>query len=117
MAASGWQRFGSQWEERWIFVVNFWNDQFCRISKIVAAASIWPPLGSSLGGTNTIDIYHPNLSSMRLWGSRHIEIAVIQWGDWDRTLNILAGRTQYAHTRKMYYAARAKVKSGKVVRN
>ena len=73
--------------------------------------------GSSLVGTNTIDIYHPNLSSMRLWGSRHIEIAVIQWGDWDRTLNILAGRTQYAHTRKMYYAARAKVKSGKVVRN
>ena len=50
-AASGWQRFGSEREERWIFVVNFWNDRFCRISKIVAAAGIWPPLGSSLGGT------------------------------------------------------------------
>jgi 3D (Asp-Asp-Asp) domain-containing protein len=73
--------------------------------------------GSALVGTNTIDIYHPNLGSMRLWGNRHIEIAVIQWGDWNRTLNILAGRTQYTHTRKMYYAAKARVKSGKVARN
>ena len=73
--------------------------------------------GSALVGTNTMDIYHPNLSSMRLWGNRHIEIAVIQWGDWDRTLNILAGRTQYTHTRTMYYAAKARVKSGKVARN
>ena len=73
--------------------------------------------GSALVGTNTIDIYHPNLSSMRRWGNRHIEIAVIQWGDWDRTLNILAGRTHHTHTRKMYYAARAKLKSGKVARN
>lgn len=73
--------------------------------------------GSALVGTNTIDIYHPNLSSMRRWGNRNIEIAVIQWGDWNRTLNILAGRTQYQHTRQMYYAAKARFKSGKVARN
>ncbi|MDA7866024.1 3D domain-containing protein [Akkermansiaceae bacterium] len=73
--------------------------------------------GSALVGTNTIDIYHPNLSSMRRWGTRPAEISVIQWGDWDRTLNILAGRTKYPHTRKMYYAAKAKVSSGNVARN
>ena len=73
--------------------------------------------GSALVGTNTIDIYHPNLSSMRRWGTRPAEITVIQWGDWDRTLNILAGRTQYRHTRMMYYAAKARVSSGKVARN
>lgn len=73
--------------------------------------------GSALAGTNTIDIYHPNLASMRLWGTRKAEISVIQWGDWDRTLNILGGRTQYPHTRKMYYAAKAKVDSGQVARN
>ncbi|MDB4652917.1 3D domain-containing protein [Akkermansiaceae bacterium] len=73
--------------------------------------------GSSLVGTNTIDIYHPNLSSMRRWGTRPAQISVIQWGDWDRTINILAGRTKYPHTRKMYYAAKAKVKSGQVTRN
>jgi 3D (Asp-Asp-Asp) domain-containing protein len=73
--------------------------------------------GSALVGTNTIDIYHPNLSTMRLWGTRKAEISVIQWGDWDRTLNILSGRKQYPHTRRMYYAAKAKVDSGQVARN
>lgn len=73
--------------------------------------------GSALVGTNTIDIYHPNLSSMRRWATRKAEISVIQWGDWDRTLNILAGRRGYAHTRQMYYAAKAKVDSGRYARN
>lgn len=73
--------------------------------------------GSALAGTNTIDIYHPNLTTMRLWGTRQAEISVIQWGDWDRTLNILAARRHYPHTRQMYYAAKAKVDSGQVARN
>ena len=73
--------------------------------------------GSALAGTNTIDIYHPNLATMRLWGTRQAEISVIQWGDWNRTLNILAKRCHYPHTRQMYYAAKAKVDSGRVARN
>jgi 3D (Asp-Asp-Asp) domain-containing protein len=73
--------------------------------------------GSALAGTNTIDIYHPNLASMRRWGTRHAEITVVRWGDWERTLNILSKRTHYPHTRQMYYAARAKVASGRVARN
>jgi 3D (Asp-Asp-Asp) domain-containing protein len=73
--------------------------------------------GSALVGTNTIDIYHPTLSTMKKWGTRKAEITVIQWGDWERTLNVLKGRTKYSHTRKMYYAAKAKVESGKVVKN
>lgn len=68
--------------------------------------------GSALVGTNTVDIYHPTLRSMRRWGTRKTEISVIQWGDWDRTLKILGGRKKYSHTRKMYYAAKAKVDSG-----
>lgn len=73
--------------------------------------------GSALAGTNTIDIYHPNLSLMHTWGTRNAEITVVQWGSWERTLAILKGRTAYPHTRKMYYAAKAKVESGKVAMN
>ena len=73
--------------------------------------------GSALAGTNTIDIYHPNLALMKQWGTRNAEITVIQWGSWERTLAILGGRTQYPHTRKMYYAAKAKVESGQVAKN
>jgi len=68
--------------------------------------------GSALVGTNTVDIYHPTLRSMNRWGTRKAEISVIQWGDWERTLKILSGRKKYTHTRKMYYAAKAKVDSG-----
>ncbi|MGJ8697608.1 MAG: 3D domain-containing protein [Verrucomicrobiaceae bacterium] len=73
--------------------------------------------GSALAGTNTIDIYHPNLSSMRRWGTRKAEITVIQWGSMQRTVNILKGRRGYSHTRKMYYAAKAKLDSGQVAAN
>lgn len=73
--------------------------------------------GSALVGTGTVDIYHPTLRSMRKWGSRKAEITIVQWGDWDRTLAILKGRLKYKHTRKMYYAAKAKVDSGKVAKN
>ncbi len=64
--------------------------------------------GSALVGTNTVDIYHPTLRSMRRWGTRKVELTVIEWGSWEKTLKILKGRTKYRHTRKMYYAARSK---------
>jgi len=70
--------------------------------------------GSALVGTNTVDIYHPTLRSMNRWGTRKAEITITQWGSWKRTLNILKGRLKYKHTRKMYYAAKQKVDSGKV---
>ena len=73
--------------------------------------------GSSLVGTNTVDIYHPNLATMRRWGTRLAEITVIQWGSYERTVNILKGRRGYDHTRKMYYAAKAKLDSGSVASN
>lgn len=73
--------------------------------------------GSALVGTNTVDIYHPTLRGMRRWGTQKAEIMVTQWGDWNRTVKILKGRKKYKHTRKMYYAAKAKIDSGKVAVN
>lgn len=65
--------------------------------------------GSALVGTNTVDIYHPTLRAMNRWGSRHAEITVIQWGSLERSVRILKGRRRYHHTRKMYYAAKARL--------
>ena len=70
--------------------------------------------GSSLAGTNTIDIYHPNLISMKQWGTRNVEINVIHWGSWERTVNLLRGRIKYPHCAQMYAAARRKIASGVV---
>lgn len=71
--------------------------------------------GSALAGTNTIDIFHPTLGGIKKWGLRTIEIDIVQWGSWDRTLALLKGRQSHWHTRQMYAQAKKKVQSGKAV--
>lgn len=71
--------------------------------------------GSALAGTNTIDIFHPTLGGIKNWGLRTIEIDVVQWGSWDRTLALLKGRQHRWHTRQMYAHAKSKVQSGNAV--
>ncbi|MEC8943075.1 MAG: hypothetical protein VYC95_10095, partial [Verrucomicrobiota bacterium] len=71
--------------------------------------------GSGLVGTNTLDIYHPTLRLMRKWATRDVEIHVVRWGSWERTANLLRGRTRYKHCARMYYATMAKINSGRVV--
>ena len=64
--------------------------------------------GRSLVGTNTIDIYKPTLRGMRNWGTRRVNIQIIEWGSLQRSAEILSGRLHYAHVRKMYNAINAK---------
>ena len=71
--------------------------------------------GSALTGTNTIDIFHPTLGGIKNWGLRTIEIDVIQWGSWERTLNLLKGRQRHWHTKQMYTNAVSKVNNGQAV--
>lgn len=58
--------------------------------------------GSALTGTGTIDLYQPSRDLMDVWGRRHVEIVVLQWGSLDRSAEILAKRTKYAHCRRMH---------------
>ena len=69
--------------------------------------------GSGLVGTNTIDIFHPTLSSMRAWATRPVEINVVRWGSWERTANLLEGRLRHDHCARMYYGVRRKLASGR----
>ncbi len=58
--------------------------------------------GSALVGTNTVDIYHPSLKLMRKWGTRPVELNIIEMGDWHKSAKLLKGRTKYAHCNSMY---------------
>jgi len=73
--------------------------------------------GSALAGTNTIDIFKPSLSLMNKWGTRNVEISVIQWGSYERSLRLLKGRRGYRHCLKMYTAINAKLSSGALAKN
>jgi len=58
--------------------------------------------GSALTGTATIDLYKPTKDHMNAWGRRNVEIAVVRWGSYARSAEILSKRTGYPHCRQMY---------------
>ncbi|MCX8496876.1 MAG: 3D domain-containing protein [Akkermansiaceae bacterium] len=57
--------------------------------------------GSALMGTGTIDIYKPSKEIMNEWGTRTVEMTVVQWGSFNRSADILRKRSSYDHCRKM----------------
>ncbi len=57
--------------------------------------------GSALLGTGTVDIYTPTKDIMGLWGTRTIEMSVVQWGSFTRSAELLSKRTSYDHCKKM----------------
>lgn len=57
--------------------------------------------GSALAGNATVDIYEPTKDLMNVWGSRQVEMTVVQWGSFTRSAEILSQRTSYGHCRQM----------------
>ena len=57
--------------------------------------------GSALVGTETIYIYKPSRSAMNHWGVRHVDIKILEYGDFEKSREILEGRTKYSHVRQM----------------
>lgn len=57
--------------------------------------------GSALVGSNTIDLYKPDKSTMNHWGVRHVNIQVVRWGSRERSLEVLKPRTRFDHVRRM----------------
>jgi hypothetical protein len=57
--------------------------------------------GSALVGTNTIDIYKPTAEDMNRWGSRRVNIRVLKWGSFRKSLSIMADRQKNGHIKRM----------------
>ena len=57
--------------------------------------------GSALVGTNTIDLYKPDKETMKVWGVRNVNIRVLKWGSFSKSLSIMKPRSSYPHIRRM----------------
>ncbi|MGY8639966.1 MAG: 3D domain-containing protein [Verrucomicrobiales bacterium] len=57
--------------------------------------------GSALVGKDTIDIYHPSKRAMNKWGVRYVDIEIIEFGDYEKSREILEERKGWRHCRKM----------------
>jgi len=73
--------------------------------------------GSALVGTETIDIYKPDIGSIGKWGVRNIPIKVIEWGSWEKSHKILDSRKHVKHAhhvRTMLSEIEQKAKAGSI---
>lgn len=73
--------------------------------------------GSALVGTETIDIYKPEKSSMGDWGVRNVPIKVIEWGSFEESRKILDGRKHVRHAdhvREMLQEIEKKGRNGSI---
>jgi hypothetical protein len=57
--------------------------------------------GSALVGTNTIDLYVPSRREMANWGSRRVNIELLEVGSYQQSLKILKPRSRIAYVRRM----------------
>lgn len=58
-------------------------------------------IGWALSGRNTIDLYKPTRGAMNSWGTRTVNIEILNWGDDHEALSILRKRSKYAHVQRM----------------
>lgn len=71
--------------------------------------------GSALAGTETIDIYKPDMAGIGKWGVRNVPIRVIEWGSFEKSREILDGRKHVRHAdhvREMLSEIERKGKAG-----
>jgi 3D (Asp-Asp-Asp) domain-containing protein len=57
--------------------------------------------GSALVGTNTIDLYKPTKRDMNAWGAKKVNIQVVKWGSFSKSLAIMKPRSKYPHIKQM----------------
>jgi len=66
--------------------------------------------GSALVGTNTIDLYKPSMGSMNAWGVRNVEIQIVRWGSYKKSLTIMKERTRAKHVHSMVASIQSKLR-------
>ena len=57
--------------------------------------------GSALIGTDTIDLYVPSRRMMDLWGARRVTIEVLEFGSYQKSLEVLKPRQRNWCARQM----------------
>ncbi len=57
--------------------------------------------GSALVGRKTVDLYMPNMKSVRGWGVRNIDIEILEWGSKAMSLKLLKPRATRGYIQTM----------------
>jgi 3D (Asp-Asp-Asp) domain-containing protein len=71
--------------------------------------------GSAMVGKVKVDLFTPSAQQMNHWGVRNVTLEILEWGNREKSLALLAGRTasRYAHIRKMVASLREQLNGSK----
>jgi 3D (Asp-Asp-Asp) domain-containing protein len=64
--------------------------------------------GSAMVGKVKVDLFTPSTKQMDQWGVRNVTLEILEWGNREKSLALLSGRTasRYSHIRKMVASLR-----------
>lgn len=73
------------------------------VFRIAATGQVYKvdDYGWALAGRNTIDLYQPTRAAMNAWGTRQVNIEILQWGDPAESLRMLRRHQEYRHIHRM----------------
>jgi len=68
--------------------------------------------GSALVGRETIDLFFPTFASMHEWGTRSVEIDILEWGSFPISKMLLDRRLDVSYVRRMAEGVNRKLAQG-----
>ena len=72
--------------------------------------------GSAMVGKDKVDLFKTNYREVYRWGVRHVQLEIIEWGDFAKSLAILKPRSRSRHVKSMVQSLEAKLRNGEAPR-
>ncbi len=72
--------------------------------------------GSAMVGKDKVDLFKTNYRDVYRWGVRDVNLEIIEWGSFEKSLTILKPRSRSRHVRSMVQSLEAKLRTGETQR-
>lgn len=68
--------------------------------------------GSAMVGKDKVDLFKTNYRDVYRWGVRNVNLEIIEWGSFEKSLTILKPRSRSRHVKSMVQSLEAKLRNG-----
>jgi 3D (Asp-Asp-Asp) domain-containing protein len=68
--------------------------------------------GSAMVGKDKVDLFKTNYRDVYRWGVRNVQLEIIEWGSFEKSLTILKPRSRSRHVKSMVQSLEARLRGG-----
>lgn len=68
--------------------------------------------GSAMVGKDKVDLFKTNYRDVYRWGVRNVNLEIIEWGSFEKSLTILKPRSRSRHVKSMVRSLEARLRGG-----